>query len=45
MNKLRKWLLDLFYEQDVRCKESIEELVDDVEEIIEDAGYGFISKF
>jgi hypothetical protein len=45
MNKLRKWLLDLFYDQDVRCKESIEGLVDDVEEIIEDAGYGFISKF
>ena len=36
---LRQWLLDLFYEYNVKCDETIEELVDDVEEIIEDAGY------
>lgn len=39
MNQLRKWLLDLLYEQNVRANESIEELVDDIEGIIEDAGY------
>ena len=39
MSQLRQWLLDLFYECDVKCDETIEELVDDVEEIIEDAGY------
>lgn len=39
MNQLRKWLLDLFYEYNVRCDETIEELVDDVENIIKDAGY------
>lgn len=39
MNQLRKWLLDLFYEQNVRANESIEELVNDIEGIIEDAGY------
>ena len=36
---LRKWLLDLLYENNVMAKESIEELVDDIENIIEDAGY------
>lgn len=35
MAKLRKYLLDLFYEYNVRCDETIEELVDDVEEILE----------
>ena len=39
MNQLRKLLLDLFYENNVRCNQTIEELVDDVESIIEDAGY------
>lgn len=39
MNQLRQWLLDLFYEYNVRCDEKIEELVDDVEEIVENAGY------
>lgn len=39
MSQLRQWLLDLFYEYNVKCDETIEELVDDVEEIIEDAGY------
>lgn len=39
MYQLRKWLLDLFYEYNVRADESIEELVDDIEGIIEDAGY------
>ena len=45
MDQLRTWLLDLLYEQNVMANESIEELVDDIENIIEDAGYGFISKF
>lgn len=39
MSRLRQWLLDLFYEYNVKCDETIEELVDDVEEIIENAGY------
>ena len=39
MNNLRQWLLDLFYEYHVRCDETVEELVDDIESIIEDAGY------
>lgn len=39
MRQLRQWLLDLFYEYNVKCDETIEELVDDVEEIIENAGY------
>lgn len=39
MNQLREWLIDLFYEYNVRCDEKIEELVDDVESIIKDAGY------
>ena len=39
MNQLRQWLCDLFYEYNVRCDETIEELVDDIEEIIENAGY------
>lgn len=33
---LRERLLDLFYEFNVRCDETIEELVNDVENIIED---------
>ena len=37
MNQIRKWLTDLFYEYNVRCDETIEELVDDVEQIIEDS--------
>lgn len=39
MRQLRQWLLDLFYEYNIKCDETIEELVDDVEEIIENAGY------
>lgn len=39
MDQLRQWLIDLFYEFNVRCDETIEELVDDVESIIKDAGY------
>jgi hypothetical protein len=32
-------VLDLFYEYNVRCDESIEELADDIENIVKDAGY------
>lgn len=39
MDMLRQWLLDLLYENNVIANESIEELVDDIENIIEDAGY------
>lgn len=39
MDMLRQWLLDLLYENNVMANESIEELVDDIENIIEDAGY------
>lgn len=39
MKLLRKWLLDLCHEYNVRCDITIEELIDDIEEIIEDAGY------
>ena len=39
MDMLRQWLLDLLYENNVMADESIEELVDDIENIIEDAGY------
>lgn len=39
MDMLRQWLIDLLYENNVIANESIEELVDDIENIIEDAGY------
>lgn len=39
MDKLRTWLTDLFYEYNVRCDETIEQLVDDVVETVENAGY------
>lgn len=39
MNQLRQWVLDLFYEYNVKCDESIEELADDIENIVKDAGY------
>ena len=39
MDMLRQWLIDLLYENNVMANESIEELVDDIENIIEDAGY------
>lgn len=39
MNQLREQLLDLFYEKNVMCDVSIEDLVDFVEDIIEDTGY------
>ena len=34
--KLRRWLLDLLYEEHVQCDSGIESLVDDIEQIIED---------
>ena len=43
MDKLRTWLTDLFYEYNVRCDETIEELVDDIVEIVENAGYEKVS--
>ena len=39
MNNSRTWLTELFYEYNVRCDETIEELVDDVVETVKDAGY------
>lgn len=37
MSKLRRWLLDLLYEEHVQCDSGIESLVDDIEQIIRDA--------
>lgn len=34
---LRKWLLDLLYEENVRCDSGIESLADDIEQIVRDA--------
>ena len=36
MEKLRRWLLDLMYEEHVKCDSGIESLVDDIEQIIRD---------
>lgn len=36
MTKLRRWLLDLMYEEHVQCDSGIESLVDDVEQIVND---------
>ena len=35
--KLRKWLLDLLYEEHVQCDSGIESLVDDIEQIVKDS--------
>lgn len=35
-SKLRRWLLDLMYEEHVKCDGGIESLVDDIEQIIRD---------
>jgi len=37
MTKLRRWLLDLLYEEHVRCDSGIESLVDDIEQIFKDS--------
>ena len=36
MEKLRRWLLDLMYDEHVKCDGGIESLVDDIEQIIRD---------
>lgn len=36
MTKLRRWLLDLLYEEHVQCDSGIESLVDDIEQIVKD---------
>lgn len=37
MTKLRRWLLDLLYEEHVRCDSGIESLVDDIVQIVKDS--------
>lgn len=37
MTKLRRWLLDLLYEEHVQCDSGIESLVDDIEQIVKDS--------
>ena len=37
MTKLRRWLLDLLYEEHVQCDTDIECLVDDIEQIVKDS--------
>lgn len=37
MTKLKRWLLDLLYEEHVRCDSGIESLVDDIEQIVKDS--------
>ena len=34
--KLRRWLLDLLYEENVRSDSGIESIVDDIEQIVMD---------
>ena len=34
MSRLRKWLLDLLYEEHVQCDSGIESLADDIEQIV-----------
>ena len=36
MDKFRRWLLDLLYEENVRCDSGIESLVDDIENMVKD---------
>lgn len=36
MTKLRRWLLDLLYEENVRCDSGIESLADDIENMFND---------
>jgi len=37
MTKLRRWLLDLLYEENVQCDSGIESLIDDIEQIVKDS--------
>ena len=37
MTKLRRWLLDLLYEEHVQCDSGIESLVDDIEQLVKDS--------
>lgn len=37
MTKLRRWLLDLLYEEHVQCDSGIECLADDIEQIVKDS--------
>lgn len=37
MTRLRKWLLDLLYEENVRCDSGIESLADDIEQILKNS--------
>ena len=37
MNKLRRWLRDLLYEEHVQCDSGIESLMDDIEQIVKDS--------
>ena len=36
MTRLRRWLLDLMYEENVQCDNGIESLVDDIENMFND---------
>ena len=36
MTRLKRWLLDLLYEEHVQCDSGIESLVDDIEQIVMD---------
>ena len=36
MDKLRRWLRDLLYEEHVQCDSGIESLIDDIEQIVSD---------
>lgn len=36
MDKFRKWLLDLFYEENIQSDSGIESLVDDIEQMVKD---------
>lgn len=37
MTKLKRWVLDLLYEEHVQCDSGIESLADDIEQIVKDA--------
>ena len=36
MDKFRRWLLDLLYEEHVQCDSGIESLADDIENMLKD---------
>ena len=41
MTQLRRWILDLLYEEHVQCDNGIESLTDDIEQIIKDCIFPF----